>query len=208
DRARNDVEIARVWRETLRRLAPALAAHLRSDQKAWMKENVIAFDTYLHPSWDKQAYYIHQTGGARAELERRQNERLPMLQGLDENRQGFVGLWVGHNAIVAIFPAEGKKDGTLTADGGKWETGDYKSHCDISGDGKVERSKLKLGGGAPVFVRDGATLTVDGNDPDPDRDGRINREQPDYCTRMRSAKARLFPVKSDAKIGALLERIR
>src|SRR5262249_56812266 len=140
DRARNDVEIARVWRETLRRLAPALAAHLRSDQKAWLKENVIAFDTYLHPSWDKQAYYIHQTGGARAELERRQNERLAMLNGLDENRQGFVGLWGGHNGIGGIFPAEGQKDGTPAAHGGKGGAGDSKSHCEISGDGKAEES--------------------------------------------------------------------
>ena len=208
DLAHADQEIARVYRETARRVGAALANHLRQDQRAWARGNALTFEAFLHPGWDKPASFVHQTGSARAELERRQNERLAMLTNLDETRKGFAGLWVAHNAMVSIVPAANSVNGTLKAEGEKWETGYYKARCDLGGEGRIERAKLKIRGEAPEFVRDGATLTVDGTDPGPDRNGDINRELPGYCTRLHSAKARLFPVRPDPRLDLRADRFR
>jgi hypothetical protein len=94
DLARLDAEIARTYRETLRRLDPRLAAQLRDDQRAWAKGNTGAFDIFLHPYWDKQHYFVNQTGNVRAEWETRMRERLAMLVNLDETRQGLAGHWL------------------------------------------------------------------------------------------------------------------
>jgi len=46
------------------------------------------------------------------------------------------------------------------------------------------------------------TLTVDAQYPDRTRnkDMELKMERPDYCSRMDSAKARLFPVKDGMKV--------
>jgi hypothetical protein len=50
---------------------------------------------------------------------------------------------------------------------------------------------------------------IDGDDPDPDRHGFVDHKQPEYCTRLSSAKARLFPVKPAAYPGGhAYDRIR
>jgi hypothetical protein len=38
--------------------------------------------------------------------------------------------------------------------------------------------------------------------------GNVEREQPEYCSRLDSAKARLFPVKPAAYQGKVYDRIR
>jgi uncharacterized protein len=209
DLARLDAEIARTYRDTLRRLDPRLASHLRDDQRAWAKGNTGAFDIFLHPYWDKRHYFVNQTGNVRAEWATRLRERLAMLANLDEKRQDLAGHWLAHNAMLAILPATDTHDGSVSVEGGKWVTGSHKEHCDFDGEGRILGDRFKPDDDdLPKLRRDGVTLTVDGDDPDPDRHGHVARKPPDYCTRLDSAKARLFPVKPAAYQGKVWDRIR
>ncbi|MDB5601700.1 MAG: hypothetical protein JWN71_3744 [Xanthobacteraceae bacterium] len=207
DLAEHDVELARTYKEALEELKPETAGHLSADQRAWVLSNADAFDAYFLPAWDKRASYVHHTDDARGELETRQNERIAMLENLDQDREGLVGRWVAHNAMLTVAPAEGKSDGTLHASGGIWRTGDTKSHCEFEADGTLAGGTFKTGVAFPKLALDGATLTLDADDPTAEGDG-ASRGPPSYCTRMNSAKARLFPVKDDAEIGTLYNRVR
>ena len=89
--AARDAELARVYGETMRRLEPRLAAQLRADQRAFVKDNATEFDTDLHPPWEKRDYMLHHTDGARAELMRRLDERIAILVNLDENATACGG---------------------------------------------------------------------------------------------------------------------
>jgi len=206
--AARDAELARVYGETMRRLEPRLAAQLRADQRAFVKDNATEYDTVLHPAWEKRDYMLHHTDGARAELMRRLNERIAMLVNLDEQRDELRGLWIAYNAAVTIEPAKGKPDGTLTADGSKWLTGEYKWSCRFGSDGRIEGGTFKPDGAFPTLTRDGATLVVSAEDPDGDDNPMPPGGHPVYCTRMHSAKARLFPVKPAAAEGVNFDRIR
>jgi uncharacterized protein YecT (DUF1311 family) len=210
DLARNDSEIARIYTTTLRWLDAKFAGHLRDDQRAWAKENVNVAESWLNPAWDKRYGDFLQPHTMREELENRQKERLAMLSNLDETRRGLAGIWMAHNAMLTIEAAQGQPTDAVTVKGNKWETGDYKSSCEFDGEGRIVNGVLtsKHDQELPALRRDGATLTIDGNDPDPGTKDAERHEQPIYCSRMRSAKARLFPVKSSAVvIGIQPDRI-
>jgi len=98
--------------------------------------------------------------------------------------------------MLAIAPDK-DKPGMLQAAGRKWETGDWKSHCDFDADGKLAGGEFKTGDEFPRLARDAATLTL-GDE----------KTQPGYCARMKSPKARLFPVKAGADVGFNDNRIR
>jgi uncharacterized protein len=202
--AARDVKLARVYAETLRRLEPRLAAALRSDQRGWAKDNPTAYDASLHPAAAKDTSTLHHPDFAREELRLRLDERLAMLANLDEKRQGIVGFWEAYNAALTIAPAKDNTDGTMTATGYKWETGDYKSRCDFMSDGHIDRGTFKAKEAFPALTRDGAMLITSAEDPD----DRPESGAPEYCNRMPSAKARLFPVKAAAGAGARFDRTR
>jgi hypothetical protein len=139
---------------------------------------------------------------------RRLNERIAMLVNLDEQRDELRGLWIAYNAALTIEPAKGKPDGTLTADGNKWLSGEYKWSCGFKSDGRVEGGAFKPEHPFPTLTRDGATLVVSAEDPDGDDNPMPPGGHPVYCTRMHSAKARLFPVRPAAAEGVNFDRIR
>jgi uncharacterized protein len=202
-----DVEIAQFYRKTIRRLDHRLAAHLRTDQRAWASDNAVDYQYNLHPGGDKAQYDVHHTSSARNELAVRQKERIILLTNLDEKRRGVEGLWIGHNAVLAIAPAKGKSDGTMHAAGAKWVADDYRARCDFESDGRIENSVFKPTKDFPTLTRDGGTLVVATEDPDKredffDKNGQEKKPWPDYCNRMRSPKARLLPVKLGIGIDA------
>ena len=206
-----DVEIAKLYRDALRRLEPKLAAHLRTDQRAWASDNSTDFVNNLQPGSDKMQGSVHHTDSARRQLFLRQKERLLLLGNLDDKRKGIEGVWLSHNSSFTLLPAKDKGDGMLHAEGAKWDVSDYKSHCDYSGAGKIEKGKF-TGDDIPTLTRDGGTLVVAAEDPDKyddffDKDGNAKREQPDYCSRMRSPKARLFPIKAGTGIEAIWRQL-
>jgi uncharacterized protein len=194
--AEKDVAIAAAYNDAMHRLDVKSADYLRDDERAWVADNKEAYDSQIHAAWDKQYYYAHATAGARGELALRLKERLAMLKNLDEKRQGEGGLWVGHVAMLAVAPDK-DKPGMLQAAGHKWETGDWKSHCDFAADGKMAGGHFKTDDEFPKLARDAATLTL-GDET----------TQPGYCDRMKSPKARLFPVKDGADVGFNDDRIR
>jgi len=202
--AARDTEIARVYGETLRRLKPRLAARLRADQRAFVKDNATAYAASLHPAAAKDTSMLHHTDDARDELRLRLDERFAMLANLDENRKGVAGLWEAYNAALTIAPADDKTGGTATAQGFKWEAGDYKSRCDFKSAGRIERGAFKPADAFPTLTRDGAMLILSAED----RDDKPASEAPDYCSRLPSAKARLFPVRPAAGVGAKFNRFR
>jgi hypothetical protein len=129
-----------------------------------------------------------------------------MLANLDEKRPGLAGPWLAYNAMLAILPAQDKRDGTVGAEGGKWVTGAHKDHCDFDGEGRIVGNAFKPNGDDfPKLRREGATMTVDGDDRPPGRNG---ERTPSYCSRLKSAKARLFPVKPAGYPGMDNDRIR
>jgi uncharacterized protein len=202
--AARDVKLARVYAETLRRVEPRLAARLRTDQRGWAKDNPTAYDASLHPAAAKDTSALHHSDLAREELRRRFDERLAMLANLDEKRQGVVGFWEAYNGALTIAPAKDKTDGTMTATGYKWEVGDYKTRCDFVSDGRIEGGVFKAKEAFPTLTRDGAMLITSAED----RDDRPESDKPDYCNRMPSAKARLFPVKPAAGTEGKFDRLR
>jgi hypothetical protein len=111
--------------------------------------------------------------------------------------------------MLAIEPDK-DQPGVLFVEGSKWITGDHKAYCEFKGEGRVVGNGFKVDDdGMPKLRREGATLTVDGDDPDPDRNGFVDHKQPDYCNRLSSAKARLFPVKPAAyELTHASDRIR
>ena len=190
--------------ETMRRLEPRLAARLRADQRAFVKDNPTAYAASLHPAAAKRSSMLHHTDDAREELRLRLDERFAMLANLDEKRKGIAGLWEAYNAALTVVPADDKTDGTATAQGFKWETGDYKSRCDFRSAGRIERGVFKAADAFPTLTRDGAMLVLSAAD----RDDKPASEAPDYCNRLPSAKARLFPVRPIAGVGAKFDRFR
>jgi uncharacterized protein len=202
--AARDAAIARVYGATLRRLEPRLAARLRADQRAWAKDNPTAYDASLHPAAAKDTSTQHHTDFAREELRLRLAERLAMLANLDEKRKDVVGFWEAYNAALTIAPAKDKTDGTMTATGYKWDVGDYKTRCDFVSDGRIEGGVFKAKEAFPTLTRDGAMLITSAED----RDDRPGSDKPDYCNRMPSAKARLFPVKPAAGTEGKFDRLR
>jgi uncharacterized protein len=194
--AEKDVAIAAAYSDALHRLDAKSAEYLRDDQRAWVGENKDAYDAQLNPAWDKQYFFVHQTDNAREELRLRLKERLAMLKNLDEKREGEAGLWVGHVAMMAITPDK-DKPGLFVGAGHTWLTGAWKYHCDFEAKGRMVGARFKTDDEFPKLARDAATLTL-GDET----------TQPGYCDRMKSPKARLFPVKAGADVGFDDNRIR
>ena len=89
-----------------------------------------------------------------------QRERIALLEGFDDNRKGFAGLWLGYNAILNVTAAE---DGGVQAKGRKWEQGDWKAGCDYDMQGKLVGGMFRSDEhrkNPDTLERDHATLIV------------------------------------------------
>jgi hypothetical protein len=71
-------------------------------------------------------------------------------------------------------------------------------------DGRIEGGAFKAKEAFPTLTRDGATLIISAED----RDDKPESDAPEYCNRMPSAKARLFPVKPAASAEGKFDRLR
>ena len=154
----------------------------------------------LQPGSDKAQSTVHHTSAAREQLFLRQRQRILLIANLDEKRKGIEGVWHGYNALLTLVPAKGKRDGTLHAEGSKWDVEDYKAYCNFTGDGKIESGIFKAVDEFPKLTRHSGTLVIDAESND--------SEQPSYCWRMRSPKARLFPVKPSSGIEEISKQLR
>ena len=95
----------------------------------------------------------------------------------------------------------------MTADGRKWQTGEYKYFCGFRSDGRGAGDAFTADD-FPTRTRDGAMLITSAEDPDDGDNPMPPGGHAGYCSRMHSAKARLFPVKPAAGAGMDFGRIR
>ena len=134
-----------------------------------------------------------------------------MLEGFDENRKGFAGVWMAHNAVLEVKTTA---NGDLTAKGWKWEQGDWKAGCDFAMTGKIVngafRSEEKRKN-PDTLERDHATLIVNRQDDAfAKKRGSPNDDDPPKCLRNYtiSSTARLFPARPSPDIDNLGGSIR
>jgi len=198
--AQADRNIARLFREAMRRIDHTIAGYLRADQRSWASDNSTDFLFNLQPGSDKAQSSVHHTSAAREQLFLRQQQRILLIANLDEKRKGIEGVWHGYNASLTLALAKGKIDGTLHAEGSKWDVEDYKAYCNFTSDGKIENGIFKAVDELPKLTRDSGTLVIGAESND--------SEQPSYCWRMRSPKARLFPVKPGSGIEEISKQLR
>ncbi|SHK10715.1 Protein of unknown function [Bradyrhizobium lablabi] len=201
DLADNDQRLNRAWKALLPRLDPTTRRALIEDQRGYVGAQSNQYPISLHPAQNKQSYFMHFTAAARYELNGLQRERIALLEGFDENRHGFAGVWLAHDAILKVTA---EADGSLTAEGWKWNQGDWKGGCDYAIEGKVVgvvfRSNDK-GENPDTLERDHATLVVNRQDDVFAKkrfrsDGTLdpNAVEP-KCKRISSSTARLFPAR-------------
>jgi hypothetical protein len=104
----------------LPRLDEATRQALKEDQRNWLRAQANQYPDSLHPARAKMTYFMHYTSDARLELNRLQRARRALLEGFDENRKGFAGMWLSYTAILNVTPTE---DGGLEGKGWKWVQG-------------------------------------------------------------------------------------
>lgn len=205
--ADNDQKLNRAWKALLPRLDPTTRRALIEDQRGYVRAQTDQYLEFLHPAWHKTTYFIHFTSEARDKVFRLQRERIALLEGFDDSRRGFAGVWLAHNAILNVIAEE---DGSLTAKGWKWEQGDWKAGCDYDIAGKVSNGVFQsdeTGKNPDTLERDHATLIVNRKDDvfAAQRISSDNKREADEpkCKRLlsNSSTARLFPARPSPDIN-------
>jgi uncharacterized protein YecT (DUF1311 family) len=134
DLADNDRRLNRAWNALLPRLDETTRRVLMEDQRGWVKSQAVQYPEFLHPAWEKQTSQMHYTTDARGHVDGLQRERIALLEGFDEKRDGLAGVWLAYNAILKITM---EKDGSLKGEGWKWDQGDWKAGCDYDMTGRI-----------------------------------------------------------------------
>ena len=201
--ADNDQRLNRDWKALQPRLDEATRRALTEDQHHWVHAQMEQYPDELHPAMAKIDSVMHYAGSARDALLRLQRGRLALLEGFDENRKGFGGVWLGYTAMLTVTQ---KDDGSVTADGSKWFQGDWKDGCDYTIGGKVrdgafhsdDNGTNDKGKNPDTLERDHAMLIVNRLDdvfaakrpPSNDEDQQKCKRSPSF-----SSTARLFPAR-------------
>ena len=152
--ADNDQRLNRDWKALLPRLDDATRRALSEDQRNWVKSQMHQYPDDLHPAMAKTSSFMHYAGEARNRLLRLQRGRLALLEGFDENRKGFAGVWLGYTAMMTVTQ---KEDGSVSAKGFKWFQGMWKEGCEYAIEGTVK---------AGVFRADDKGTNDNGKNPD------------------------------------------
>ena len=217
DMAENDQKLNRAWKALLPRLDEATRRALTEDQRNWVKSQTIQYPEFLHPAWEKQTSQMHFTADARDKLDRLQRERIALIDGFDHQRSGLAGTWLAYNAVIQVTVS---RDGKATANGWKWDQGDWKAGCDYEISGKlVDGGAFRSSDGRKnpdTLERDHATLVVNRLDDafatkrwkkDGSEDSTADEPK---CKRnsANSSTARLFPARPSPDIDSLGGSIR
>jgi uncharacterized protein YecT (DUF1311 family) len=204
DLADNDQRLNRAWKALLPRLDEATRQALKEDQRNWVRAQANQYPDSLHPARAKMTYFMHYTSDARLELNRLQRARRALLEGFDENRKGFAGMWLSYTAILNVTPTE---DGGLEGKGWKWEQGSWKDGCDYDIEGKVVGGVFRSDEqrkNPDTLERDRSMLIVNRQDDvfAKQRHDPTDSDEP-KCRRSdaNSSTARLFPAKPSPDIS-------
>ena len=211
DLADNDQRLNRAWKALLPRLDETTRRALTEDQRGWVRTQAWQYPEFLHPAWEKQTSQMHYTTDARDRLDGLQRERIALLDGFDDKRSGLAGVWLAYNAIIKITV---DADNSLTAQGWKWEQGDWKAGCDYDMSGKMAGGAFRpddKGKNPDTLERDHALLIVNRLDDAfaKKRSGEAGIDEM-KCKRSMAASstARLFPARASPDITDFGSSIR
>jgi uncharacterized protein YecT (DUF1311 family) len=206
DLAENDQKLNRAWKALSPRLDEATRRALTEDQRHWVQAQAEQYPEFLHPAWNKQSSFKHFTAYARDRLNRLQRERIALLEGFDEKRNGIAGLWLSYTAVLKVTVSE---DRSVTASGWKWDQGDWKAGCDFDMEGSMVKGVFRSDEertNPDTLERDHAMLIVNRQDDSFAKkrfrsDGNGFNDEP-KCRRNGavSSTARLFPVRPSPDI--------
>jgi len=206
DLAENDQKLNRAWKALLPRLDEATRRALAEDQRHWVQAQAWQYPEFLHPAWNKQSSFKHFTASGRDKLNRLQRERVALLDGFDEKRNGMAGLWLSYTAVLKVTMSD---DGSVTGSGWKWEQGDWKAGCDFDIEGSMVKGVFRSDEertNPDTLERDHAMLIVNRRDDSfakkrfrADGDG-FNDEPKCKRSAAVSSTARLFPVRPSPDI--------
>ncbi len=213
DLAANDLRLNRAWKALLPRLDDATRRALTDDQRHWVSAQALQYPEFLHPAWEKQTSAMHYTVFGRDRLNSLQRERIALLEGFDDKRVGLAGTWLAYNAMIKITIG---KDGSIDAQGWKWQQADWKGGCDYEMSGEVKAGTFRAsdqGKNPDTLERDHAMLIVNRLDDAfaSKREGRAdNSGDEPKCKRniTISSTARLFPAKPSEDIDNPSDSIR
>lgn len=210
--ADNDQRLNRAWKALQPRLDDATRRALIDDQRNWVKSQTEQYPEFLHPAWNKQSSQVHFTVDARDQLNSLQRERLALLEGFDDKRNGLAGVWLAYNAIIKVT-IDG--NGVVKATGWKWDQGDWKAGCDYEMTGKLVGGGFRAGQqrkNPDTLERDHAMLIVNRLDDvfAKKRTGTDDGDDEAKCKRRldNSSTARLFPARSSPEIDNFKGSIR
>jgi uncharacterized protein YecT (DUF1311 family) len=211
DLADNDQRLNRAWKALLPRLDDATRRALMEDQRGWVRTQAWQYPEFLHPAWEKLTSLMHFTADARDRLDKLQRERIALLEGFDDKRSGVAGVWLAYNAIIKVTA---DADGSLSAQGWKWDQGNWKAGCDYDMTGKLVGGVFRAddkGKNPDTLERDHATLIVNRLDDTfaKKRSGE-NAVDEMKCKRSpsNSSTARLFPARPSPDINDFGNSIR
>jgi uncharacterized protein YecT (DUF1311 family) len=209
--ANNDERLNRDWKSLLPRLDEATRRALSEDQRLWVRSQMREYPNELHPAVAKLSSFMHYSSQARDDLLRLQRGRTALLEGFDENRKGFGGVWLSYTAMLKVKQSD---DGNVSADGSKWFQGDWKGGCEYAIEGKVrgglfradEKGKNDKGKNPDTLERDHAMLIVNRQDDafaakrqaSDDDDEQKCKRSPGI-----SSTARLFPARPSPDIDSI-----
>ena len=142
DLADNDQRLNRAWKTLLPRLDEVTRRALTEDQRGWVHAQATQYPEFLHPAWEKLTSFMHFTRDARDRLDQLQRERIALIEGFDEKRNGIAGVWLAHNAIIKVTV---DNDGSVSAQGWKWDQGDWKAGCDYDIQGQLAGGVFRSG---------------------------------------------------------------
>jgi uncharacterized protein YecT (DUF1311 family) len=205
DLAANDQRLNRAWKALLPRLDDATRRALTDDQRHWVSAQALQYPEFLHPAWEKRTSAMHYTVFGRDRLNSLQRERIALLEGFDDKRTGLAGTWLAYNAVIKVTI---DTDGSLKADGWKWQQADWKGGCDYEMSGEVKAGAFRAsdqGKNPDTLERDHAMLIVNRLDDAfaRKREGKTdNSGDEPKCKRNTtiSSTARLFPAKPSEDI--------
>ena len=201
--ADNDQRLNRDWKTLLPRLDDATRRALSDDQRLWVKSQMHEYPYELHPAMAKLSSFMHYATAARDALFRLQRGRMALLEGFDENRKGFAGVWLSYTAMVKVTQDD---NGGVSAEGFKRFQGDWKGGCEYAIAGTVKGGAFRAddkgqndkGKNPDTLERDHAMLIVNRlDDVFATKRAASDGEDNQKCKRSPSASstARLFPAR-------------
>lgn len=201
-----DRHLTTAYADALKRLDAETAAHLREDQRVWLRFRAELYDDSLSPISTKQGRPKNDFGAGRATLRAWLRERIAMLEAITPRAPSAEGAWMSARSRASV---KRTGSGNLVFTGFKESFFYHGGSCDFgttltAAAGRIVAEPTQSAEGerdTPAIWSDGRTLTVDaGLDAAVEAAFRkddiadYRKLRPSYCTRRLASEDRLFPL--------------